>query len=176
MQISRKAALAATSAAALAGASVPAVSALGHGHAAKHAGKGSGQNGATVLESALAPTVPADPPVHTVPAGAVPWQLKRGSVNLRHNGRVRVEVRGLVIPALGTPGPVTTINASLYCGSDPSAAATTATVPISRAGNARVDDRLTLPAKCLGAVVLVHPNPRPDGTSGAYIAASGFQG
>jgi hypothetical protein len=92
------------------------------------------------------------------------------SVNLRHNGRVRVEVRGLVIPSMGTPGGVMTIRASLYCGSDSTATATTASVPISRAGNARINDRLTLPAKCLGAVVLVQPN-----ALNAYIAASGFQ-
>jgi hypothetical protein len=172
MQISRKAALAAMTATALAGASVPAVTALGHDHAAKNGGaKGGSHGGATVLSSTLAPTVPTDPAVHTVMAGSVEWQLKRGSVNLRRSGRLRVDIRGLVIPALGTAGPVTTVDAALYCGSDNTAAATTPSVPISQAGNARIDARVTLPAKCLGAVVLVHPN----GNAGAYIAASGFQ-
>jgi hypothetical protein len=96
MQISRKAALAAMTAAALAGASVPAVSALGRDHAAGHGGKGKSQSGTSVLSATLAPTVPApaDPPVHGVLPGGVPWQLKSGSVNLRHNGRVRVGYAG----------------------------------------------------------------------------------
>ena len=53
-----------------------------------------------------------------------------------------LSVKGLVIPnppGDGTPGPVNTISASLYCGTDAetTAADTTEQVPISRAGDAR---------------------------------------
>jgi len=145
------------------------VAAFGHSNHGHH-------NGATLFQSTLAPSVPTDPVLHGVAPGGLPWVLSSGQTRLRHNGRLTVRVRGLVLPGPpgnGTPGPVTTINASLYCGSDATAAvATTASVPLSTAGDARIDQRVTLPAKCLAPVVLVHPN----GGAAAYIAASGFGG
>lgn len=141
-----------------------AITALGHdkGH----------HEGTTLLRSTLAPTVLSDPPIHGVARGGVPWMLDRGSTRLRHGGRLTVGVRGLVIPGNGTPGPVTSITASLYCGADTTAAvATTGSVPLSMQGDARIDEHITLPAKCLAPIVLVHPNGNPA----AYIAASGFE-
>ena len=52
--------------------------------------------------------------------------------------------------------PATTINTSLYCGADSNttAADTSQTVPISRAGNARIHDRsFNVPATCLAPVI-----------------------
>jgi hypothetical protein len=128
-----------------------------------------------VLKTALAPSVPSDPTLHGAAAGGAPWVLRRGEARLRRDGRLAVRVRGLVIPVApgnGTPGPVTTVNASLYCGNDTTAVGTTPSVPISRAGDARMTGQFTLPAKCLAPVVLVHPNAN----GAAYIAASGFGG
>jgi hypothetical protein len=142
-----------------------ALTAFGDGGHGKHGGQ-------TVFQATLAPSVLSDPPIHGVARGGVPWQLDRGGVRLRKNGRLSVGIRGLVIPGNGTPGPVTTVSASLYCGADTTAAAMTAAVPISRDGNARIDQRISLPSKCLGPVVLVNPN----GNAAAYIAASGFTG
>jgi hypothetical protein len=51
------------------------------------------------------------------------------------------------------------------------AAATTTQVPLSRKGNARIDQRVTLPSTCVAPIVLVHPN----GIDGTYIAASGWR-
>ena len=71
------------------------------------------------------------------------------------------------------PGPVTSISASLYCGADSDpAVATTVSAPLSQQGDGTIRDRITLPAKCLAPIILVHPN----GIGAAYIAASGFQG
>jgi hypothetical protein len=84
-------------------------------------------------------------------------------------------VRGLVIPAPpgdGTPGPVTTISASLYCGADADTtpADTSAQVPITRDGDARIRDRsFNVPSTCLAPVILVHPN----GITTRYIAVDG---
>jgi hypothetical protein len=57
-----------------------------------------------------------------------------------NDGKLDLRVNGLVIPGLGTPGPVTTISASLYCGADSNttAADTTQQVPSSRKGDARI--------------------------------------
>jgi hypothetical protein len=173
MRVSKRAAVALLAIAALAGSATTAITALGHGGGrsqADHRGRG----GATVFAATLAPSVLADPTLHGAPRGGAPWVLRRGEARLRRDGRLAVRVRGLVIPdppGDGTPGPVMTVSASLFCGIDTTAVGTTPSVPISRSGNARMAGRFSLPAKCLAPVVLVHPNG-----GAAYIAASGFGG
>lgn len=135
-------------------------------------GDNGNHDGQTLLRSTLAPSVLSDPTIHGAARGGVPWQIDSSQVRLRHDGRLTLSVRGLVIPGNGTTGPVTTIKAGLFCGADNTAAvATTDAVPISSDGNAQIDQRIALPQKCLAPIVLVHPN----GNSAAYIAASGFQ-
>ena len=100
--------------------------------------------------------------------------LKRGEVRLKSDGKLDWRVKGLVVPALGTPGPVTTISASLYCGADSSttAADTTQQVPISPTGDARIHDTsFSMPSTCLAPVVPVHPN----GLATIYIALDGWR-
>ena len=164
MQLSKRRTVALLSSAALAGSALGGVNAFGD----------QGNHGGTTLfESRLAPSLTTDPPLHGVTAGGAPWVLRSGSARLRQSGRLQVRVRGLVIPAPqgnGTAGPVTSITAALYCGADTTAAATTSSVPLSPSGNARIDQRVTLPSTCLAPVVLVHPNA----INAAYIAATGF--
>ena len=153
---------------------VGALSALGSegGH-----GKGHGhRHGRELIRESLAPSVPTDPMFHGVAPGSVPWELKQGSVRLSSH-RLDLRVRGLVIPIApgnGTPGPVNTISASLFCGadSDTMAAATSDQVPISRDGDARIrDDSFDVPSTCLSPVILVHPN----GMTSAYITVDGWK-
>lgn len=135
------------------------------------------RHGGKFLTSSLAPSQPADPALHGVSAGAVPWVLDRGKLELKRRGRLELRVRGLVIPSPpgdGTPGAVTTVSASLFCGADSNTtpADTTDAVPISRRGNARIRDRsFAVPETCLAPVVLVHPN----GNTARYIAVSGWR-
>jgi hypothetical protein len=148
-----------------------ALSALGSDHG-EH---GKGHAGQLIRES-LAPSMPTDPAFHGVTPGGAPWLLKEGSVQLSGH-RLDLRVRGLVIPAPpgdGTPGPVTTIGASLYCGADSNttAAATTGQVPISRKGDARIrDDSFDVPSTCLAPVILVNPN----GIASLYISVDGWR-
>jgi len=130
--------------------------------------------GSTLLRSTLAPSVPGDPPFHGVTPGGAPWILDRGDVSIRDNGKLALEVEGLVIPALGTPDGVKTISASLYCGAEANTApaATTKQVPLSRSGDAKIRQTLTLPATCFAPIVLVHPN----GILARYIAVTGWGG
>jgi len=149
---------------------VGALSALGHD------GRHGGHRGGQLIRESLAPSVPTDPMLHGVAAGGAPWVLDEGTVRLSTDGRLDLRVRGLVIPVApgnGTPGPVNTISASLYCGadSDTTAAATTGQVPISRDGDARIKDHVTLPATCLSPVILVNPN----GIASLYIALDGWR-
>ena len=134
--------------------------------------------GRPFLSSTLAPSLTTDPAIHTVAAGGLPWMLDRGSVRLKADGSIRIQIRGLVIPIAhgtlpaGTALPVTTVSASLYCAPDSSAAvATTTAVPISASGDATIRDTITLPATCLAPIVLVHPN----GSATAYSAATGWR-
>src|ERR1700686_1208762 len=39
-----------------------------------------------------------------VPSGGAPWPVRRGSAALNDDGRLRVEVRDLILPKLGNPG------------------------------------------------------------------------
>src|SRR5438105_4377109 len=140
MEVSKRVAVAMLSAAALSGSAVTGVSALGHDRGGN--GTHRGDRRGKVLDATLAPSIPSDPSLHGVAAGAAPWLLNKGEVRLRRDGRVRVRIRGLVIPSPpgdGTPGPVTTVSASLYCGNDTLAVGTTPQVPISRNGDARID-------------------------------------
>jgi hypothetical protein len=128
-----------------------------------------GQDGQPLLRSTLAPSMPADPAIAGVAPGGLPWQIERGSVLLQSDGRIRLSVKGLVIPASGTTGPVQTVTASLACA-DGSKVQTTS-VPISSAGDATIDTTITLPSTCLAPVVLVNPN----GIAGVYIAVTGWR-
>jgi hypothetical protein len=173
MQISKRVIIGMLSAAALLGSGATAVTAAGHDGGGRQGGDDGRHREVSVLETTLAPSSPTDPVLHGVSPGAAPWALRHGEATLRRDGRLRVNVRGLVLPGApgnGTPGPVTTVSASLHCGADTAAVGTTPSAPISRAGDARMRGTLTLPAKCLAPVVLVHPN----GNAAAYIAASGF--
>ena len=138
--------------------------------------------GRPLLKATLAPSVPDDPTIRGVAPGSLPWVLDRGSVRLKADGRLRVEIEGLVIPIehtvgattfpAGTARPVTTVSASLYCAPDGSgAAATTAAVPISEEGDATIAETVSVPASCFAPTVLVHPN----GLTGAYIAVTGWR-
>jgi hypothetical protein len=166
MELNRRTAVGLLSTAALAGSAITGFAASGHENHGRHGGQ-------TLFRSALAPTVLSDPEIHGVARGGVPWQIDSSQARLRRDGRLTVNIRGLVIPGTGTPGPVTSVSAGLYCGADStSAVATTDPVPLSSEGDAKIAQRVSLPAKCLGAIVLVHPN----GNDAAYIAASGFGG
>jgi hypothetical protein len=158
---------------------IVATAAIYAGVASGHDGsKGGGdRHGRDVLRASLAPSLPSDPSFHGVTPGGAPWVLARGDVRLKFAGRFELKLRGLVIPnppGNGTPGPVHSVSASLYCGADTETAAadTTESVPISTRGDARIRDRsFNVPTTCLAPVVLVHPNG--DGTR--YIAVSGWR-
>jgi hypothetical protein len=67
---------------------------------------------------------------------------------------------------------VSTISASLYCADRSTPVGTSATVPLSSDGDARITATLTLPARCQIPALVIHPN----GGLGLYIATSGFGG
>jgi len=164
MELSRSRTIALVATGLAAGSLSLAVGALGHGK--RHGGE---------LRTSLVPSLPADAPIHGVSPGGAPWVLDRSRVRLKAKGkdrvRLRVRVEGLVIPppqGNDTAGGVTTITASVFCGSSTTPAATSTAKPLSQAGDARIDQKLTMSGACPGPVVLVHPN----GNLTRYIASS----
>jgi hypothetical protein len=142
--------------------------------AADHGRGGDGDHhggGRTMLQTQLVGSTLSDLPIHNVMRGGVPWD-GGGSATLRRHGRFELRVRNLVVSGTGNADGVTSITASLYCApdSDATAAFTTQSVPLSPDGDARIRQHVTVPARCLDPVVLVHPN----GMDSRYIAASGF--
>jgi hypothetical protein len=129
--------------------------------------------GEALVRSGLAPSVPADPPFHGITAAGAPWVLSDSSVRLKASGELDISIDGLILPSLGTAGPVKTVSASLLCGADASAGptATTGTFPLSQAGDARIEATLSLPATCLAPIFVIHPN----GGTTRYIAVSGWK-
>jgi hypothetical protein len=130
-------------------------------------------SGEALVRSGLAPSVPTDPPFHGIAAAGAPWVLSDSSVRLKASGELDISIDGLILPSLGTAGPVTTVSASLLCGGDANAnrAATTGTFPLSQAGDARIEETLSLPATCLAPIFVIHPN----GGTARYIAVSGWK-
>jgi len=137
--------------------------------AADHGGRSDEHHG-KVLRTHLVGSILSDPAIHGVIRGGLPW-VGTGTATLDGKGRFKVRIRGLVIPTMGNPGPVTSLKFSLFCAPDSSGPAfTTGSTPLSRDGNAQLRQHVTVPQRCLAPVVLAHPN----GGLGAYIAASGF--
>jgi hypothetical protein len=125
----------------------------------------------------LSPIVGSNPGVKIagVQSGGAPWVVSRGIAVLNDEGRLRADVRGLILPNLGTAGPVTAVAASVVCGD--AVAATTDSVPLSVDGSAEIHAKLQLPSPCLGTVVLIRAaafNGTPLPAAGPWIAATGL--
>src|SRR5437016_7504547 len=66
----------------------------------------------------LSPIVGSNPGVTIagVKSGGAPWVVSHGFAVLNDQGHLRVDLRGLILPSVGTPGPVTAVAASVICG------------------------------------------------------------
>jgi len=109
-----------------------------------------------------------------VASAGAPWVVKHAFATLSDDGRLRVDVRGLIIPALGTAGPVTAVSASVACSD--TVAGTSAAVPLSSEGNAEIHAKLQVPSPCFGTIILLRIaalNGTALAAPGPWIAASG---
>ena len=119
-----------------------------------------------LLEAPVQGSLTTDPQLFGVRPGGAPWVISSGKAELDTSGRLEVDVRGLVIPTSGV-NPVALVAASVACNG--AVVATTATVPFSTTGNAKIEATVTLPARCLAPAVLMNPN----GNAATYIAVTG---
>jgi len=117
----------------------------------------------------VAPVLGSNPGITIagVPSGGAPWVVKHAFAVLTDDGRLRVDVRGLILPSTGNTGPVTEVSASVVCSD--TVAATSVAVPLTKDGNAEIHAKLQVPSPCFGTVILV----RVAGVNGATLSAPG---
>jgi hypothetical protein len=108
----------------------------------------------------VAPYTGPTNPIRGVPGGGVPWVLSSANGKLRSDGRLHVEVEGLVLASTGA-NPVATFKAIVSCLSIDSTGApstvnvATDPVPATTTGDAEIDARVNLPSPCFAPIVFV---------------------
>src|SRR5690348_3968429 len=120
----------------------------------------------------LGPTV--EPTIGGVAPGGLPWVLDGGHATLTKKGRLEASVDGLLFgpgapPNLvGTTGPITQVFASVVCAGGQ--VISTSAVTFTKEGDAHINQQVTLPAQCVGPIVLI----RASLGNGPWLAASGL--
>jgi hypothetical protein len=104
-------------------------------------------------------------------AGGLPWRLDGGRAKLWADGRLHVEIEGLVFAAGPNEGrnTVPTGRALVACGG--TVVAMSDPVPYSPAGDAEVESRIDLPSSCLAPVVFFAGN---TGAGPRWFAVTGY--
>jgi hypothetical protein len=124
----------------------------------------SGDGRAVLKFDTMAPVVPpytgTTNPIRGVNGGGVPWRLGSAQGRLRADGRLDIEVQGLVLVSTGA-NPSPTFRGVVSClSSDATGAPTTVNVstdpvPATMTGNAEIDAKVALPSPCFGPIVFV---------------------
>jgi hypothetical protein len=130
-----------------------------------------------ILKGKLRPCVKDGTKVGEIGSCGKVWKLGEGEVQLEADGILKVEVNGLVLndastgDSNGTPDGVTDVVATVICGGKIAGAAER--VPLSNPkGEAKVEAKLAIPAKCEKPVVLLREIW--EGTIGGWLAGAGF--
>jgi hypothetical protein len=110
-------------------------------------------------------------PIRGVKGGGLPWQIAEGQGELAGNGKLQVEVQGLVLldgppvpPALRGTNPVSSFRAIVSCltivnGSPATTNVATGPFPATPTGDSEIDATLSLPSPCLAPIIFVGPSP-----------------
>jgi len=106
--------------------------------------------GPKILDARMTGIPTAGLVIDGVTGGGLPWVLDSGHAKLFADGRLEVEVEGLVLVRDGT-NPVTSGHAIVTCNGAP--AATSPNVPFSPSGDATVTTQVDLPASCLAPAI-----------------------
>jgi len=134
------------------------------------------RGGATAVSE---PFTGATNAIRGVPGGGLPWEIDAAKGELRDDGRLEVDVEGLVLArrapvpaALQGANPIPSFKAIVSClTSDDGVAATvnvsTALVPASSSGDAKIEASVELPSPCLAPIVFV------TSPTGAWFAVTG---
>lgn len=106
--------------------------------------------GQKVLDARMAGIPTGGLVLHGLTGGGVPWSIDAGRAKLFADGRLEVDVEGLVVTASGA-NPIPTGRAVVTCSSE--AVARSEVVPFSPTGDAEVRTTVDLPDHCLAPAV-----------------------
>ncbi|MGH2701664.1 MAG: hypothetical protein ACRDJ2_07795 [Actinomycetota bacterium] len=132
-----------------------------------------------VMAGVSEPFTGAANPIRGVNGGGLPWEIDEGVGELRENGRLRVEVEGLVLARrapvpedLRGTNPVPEFMAIVSCLTSSGGIAQTVNistnpVPATPRGDARIRASVSLPTPCFAPIVFV------TSPGGAWFAVTG---
>jgi len=127
-----------------------------------------------VMVKAPLKACPTKVAIGDVPSCGKVWKLASGSAELKKDGALTVEVKGLVLNDAstgsfnGTPDGVDGVAAAVLCGGK--VVAQTDVVPLSKTGDATVSAKVTVPADCTTPVIVLRE--RYEGKIGGWLAAT----
>lgn len=139
-----------------------------------------GGNSAKVLKfermaPVVAPFTGEANPIRGINGGGVPWSIESGTGFLRADGRLHIEVEGLIIPARGN-NPVSAFRGVANCLTPDSPMnginLVTDPFPATMTGDSTIDATVDLPETCVAPIVFV-----TNGTGsppGAWFATTGM--
>jgi hypothetical protein len=136
---------------------------------------GASADGRKVLEfdtmaAVSGPFVGSANPIRGVNGGGLPWQIAEGKGKLRADGRLEVEVEGLVLldaapvpAALRGTNPIGSFRAIVSCLTSVNGAPTTTNVatdpfPATRSGDSEIEATVSLPSPCFAPIIFVGPS------------------
>lgn len=104
--------------------------------------------------------------IRNLSGGGLPWEIAQGKGTLRSDGRLKVEVEGLVLarrapvpPALQGTNPIAMFRAIVSCqtvdGVGLITNVPTGLVPATTTGNAEIETTVDLPSPCFAPIVFV---------------------
>jgi hypothetical protein len=118
-------------------------------------------------------------PIRGINGGGLPWEIDEGRGELRENGALDIEVKGLVLArrapvpeALRGTNPVAEFKAIVSCltssgGTAQTVNISTNTVPATPTGDARIRAKVSLPTPCFAPIIFV------TSPGGAWFAVTG---
>ena len=125
--------------------------------------------GQKVLDARMAGIPVGGLVLHELVGGGVAWNIDEGRAKLFEDGRLQVEVEGLVLATNGT-NPIDFGRAVVTCSGAP--VASSPIVPFSDDGDATVSTTVDLPASCLAPAVFF-VGVLPTGAE-RWFAVTGF--
>jgi hypothetical protein len=138
-----------------------------------------GGNSAKVLKfermaPVVAPFTGTTNPIRGINGGGVPWSIESGTGFLRADGRLRIDVQGVIIPARGN-NPISAFRGVVNCLTPDSPTngvnLVTDPFPATTTGDSTIDAMVDLPETCVAPIVFV-----TNGTGsppGAWFATTG---
>lgn len=114
-------------------------------------------------------------PLRGISGGGIPWTIQRGQGQLKADGSLEIEVKGLVLATTGA-NPSATFRGLVSCVNGDGSFTNILTDPFpattglasAGGGNAEIDATVTLPTPCIAPIVFV------TSATGAWFAATGM--